>query len=140
MATNSPIKPEILNQAIAVAMSSQSKKRIGSIILKKGKVVASAVNLENKSHPIQASYGKRASSIHNDIGLSKKLFLHSEINCLIKSKGKGDTIIIARVGGKGGRELRNSRPCPICTLALEEYGIKNIHYSTNTGFLYEHRV
>lgn len=140
MFTKSPLKPDILNQAIAVAMSSQSKKKVGSIILKKGKVIASAVNLEKKSHPLQAFYGEKASCIHNNTGLCKKIFLHSELNCLIRSKGKGDTIIVARTGGRGGRELRNSKPCKICSLALQEYGIKHIHYSTDQGFLYEYRA
>lgn len=139
MSTKSPLKSDILNQAIAVAMSSQSKKKVGSIILKKGKVIASAVNLENKSHPLQAFYGEKASCIHNNVGLGQKIFLHSELNCLIRSKGKGDTIVVARTGGRGGRDLRNSKPCPICSLALQEYGIKHIHYSTDHGFLYEYR-
>jgi deoxycytidylate deaminase len=138
MQTKSPLKPEILNQAIVVAMSSQSKKKVGSIILKKGKITASAVNLETKSHPIQASYGRRASYIHNNEGLKQKQFLHSEMNSLIRSKGKGDTIVVARVGGRGGKELRNSRPCVVCSIALKEYGIKHIHYSTDQGFLYEY--
>lgn len=138
MPTRSPLKPEILNQAIAVAMSSQSKKKVGSIILKKNKLIASAVNLEDKTHPIQASYGKRASVIHNNKGLREKRFLHSEVNCLIRSKGRGDTIIVARVGGRGGKELRMAKPCPICTIALKEYGIKHVHYSTDNGFYYEY--
>jgi deoxycytidylate deaminase len=138
MATKSPIKKDILNQAVAVAMSSTSKKKVGSIILKKGRLVASAVNIEKKSHPIQAFYGERASNIHNNDGLSQKIYLHSEVNCLIRSKGKGDTIIVARVGGNGGKELRNSKPCPICSLALKEYGIKHVHYSTDYGFFYEY--
>ena len=138
MATRSPLKPEILNQAIAVAMSSQSKKKVGSIIIKKNKLIASAVNLEDKTHPIQASYSKRASFIHNNRGLREKRYLHSEVNCLIRSKGKGDTIVVARVGGRGGKELRCARPCPVCSLALKEYGFKHIHYSTDHGFFYEY--
>lgn len=138
MATRSPLKPEILNQAVAVAMSSTSKKRVGSIILKKTRLIASAVNLENKTHPIQASYGERASCIHNNQSLKMKTFLHSEISCLIRSKGRGDTIVVARVGGKDWGELRCSRPCKVCSLALKENGIKHIHYSTDYGFLYEY--
>ena len=88
MATKSPLKPEVLNQAIIVAMSSQSKKKVGSVILSKGKVIASAVNLEKKSNPIQAFYGEKASCIHNNEGLSEKIFLHSEVNNLIRSKVK----------------------------------------------------
>ena len=121
-------------------MSSQSKKKVGSIILKKNKIIASAVNLEDKSHPIQASYGRRASFLHNNEGLKQKKFLHAEVNCLIRSRGKGDTIVVARVGGRGGLEFRNSRPCAVCSLALKEYGIKHVHYSTDDGFFYEYWV
>lgn len=138
MSSKSHLKPDVLNQAIAVAMSSQSKKKVSSIILKKGKVIASAVNLESKSHPLQAFYGEKASCIHNNVGLEQKIFLHSELNCLIRSKGKGDTIIVARVGGRGGKELHCARPCVCCELALQEYEIKHIHYSTDYGFLYEY--
>lgn len=138
MATRSPLKPEILNQAIAVAMSSQSKKKVGSIILRKTKLIASAVNLETKTHPIQAAYGERASCIHNNQGFRMKQYLHSEINSIIRSKGKGDTIVVARVGGNGAKELRNSRPCAVCSIALKESGIKHVHYSTDHGFLYEY--
>lgn len=138
MPTRSPLKPEILNQAIAVAMSSQSKKKVGSIILKKNKLIASAVNLEDKTHPIQASYGERASCIHNNEGLKHKQYLHAEIYSIIKSKGKGDTIIVARVGGRGGKELRMARPCSVCSICLLETGIKHVHYSTDNGFYYEY--
>lgn len=137
-ATKSPIKTSIIDLVINIAKTSSSKKKVGSIILKKNKIISSAVNIEKKSHPIQAFYGNIASNIHRNAGLSKKIYLHSEINCLLKSKGKGDTIIVARVGGRGGLELRNSKPCSICSLALKEYGIKHVHYSTNNGFLYEY--
>lgn len=53
---------------------------------------------------------------------------------MIRSKGKGDTIIVARVGGCGGKELRMTKPCSICSMTLKEYGIKHIHYSTDHGF------
>ena len=138
MSTPSPLKPEVLNQAVAVAISSQSKKKVGSIILKKGKLIASAVNLETKTHPLQAAYGERASCIHNNEGLRMKKYLHSEIAAILRGRGKGDTIVVARVGGTGAKELRNSRPCVVCSMALKEYGIKHIHYSTDQGFFYEY--
>lgn len=138
MATRSPLKPEILNQAVAVAMSSTSKNKVGAIILKKSKLISSATNLENKTHPIQASYGEKASCIHNNEGLKHKKYLHAEIYSIIRSKGIGDTIVVARVGGRGSKELRIARPCPICSTCLKETGIKHIHYSTDHGFFYEY--
>ena len=50
-------------------------------------------------------------------------------------KRQVDTIVVARLGGHSGDELRNAKPCPICQLALEQANIKNIIYSTDDGFL-----
>ncbi len=137
IAIPSTLKPEILNQAVAVAMASTSRKQLGCIILKKKKIIAAACNYDKKTHTVQERYAKFASKIYENDSLSHKIFLHAEILCLIRSKGEGDTIITARVGGQGGNKLRNSRPCPICTLFLQHHGIKKIHYSTSNGFLFE---
>lgn len=136
-AVPSPLKPEVLNQAIAVAMASNSRKRVGCVILKKKKIIAAACNHDKKTHPIQKLYANLASQIHGNQELSHKIFLHSEILGLLRAKEGGDTIITARVGGHGGNKLRNARPCPLCTLFLKHHGIKNVHYSTANGFLYE---
>jgi len=137
IAIPSPLKPEILNQATAVAMASASKKRLGCIILNKKKIIAAACNCDKKTHTIQEKYARLASQLYENDSLSQKIFLHAEILCLIRSKGEGDTIITARVGGHGGNKLRNSRPCPICSLFLKHHGINKIHYSTPDGFLFE---
>jgi len=86
-------------------------------------------NLESKSHPLQASFAIRA-------GFPEKIYLHAEIAALIKCKEDVDTIVVARVNNQG--KLRMAKPCPICTLALKEAGITNVHYTTNHGFLYEY--
>jgi deoxycytidylate deaminase len=137
IAIPSPLKREILDQATAVAMSSPSRKRLGSIILRKKRIVAAACNYDKKTHPIQKSYATLASQLYHNDDLSTKIYLHSEILCLIRARGKGDTIITSRIGGHGGTKLRNSRPCPLCTLFLKEHGITKIHYSTPNGFMYE---
>lgn len=137
IAIPSPMKPEFLNQAVAVAMASSSKKRVGSIILKKKRLIASACNCDRKTHPIQKKFADLASQIYVNESFSRKIFLHSEILCVIRAREEGDTIITARVGGHGGNKLRNSRPCPLCTLYLKEHGIKKIHYSTPNGFRFE---
>lgn len=138
IAIPSQMKPEILNSAVAVAMASPSKKRVGSILLKKRRIIAAACNYDTKTHPIQEKYAILASRIHDNDAYSKKRFLHSEILSLIRAREEGDTIVIARVGGHGGNKLRDSRPCPLCTLFLKHNGIKKIHYSTPNGFMFEH--
>lgn len=119
----------ILRLAIEVAKSSPSKKQVGAVLLNKGKVLATAVNLEDKTHPVQAKWARRA-------GLEPKQYLHAEIAALVRCRQEADTIVVARVNGQG--KLRNARPCPICSLALAEAGISKVHYSTNQGFLYEY--
>lgn len=132
MPTKSFLKPEILNQAISVAMASPSKKKVGSILLKKSKVIASAVNLDFKTHPIQYEWGCK-------VGKPEKSFLHAEISCLIRARDNADTIVVARIGGHGRDELRCARPCPVCSAYLKyESKVVHIHYSTNEGFMYEY--
>jgi tRNA(Arg) A34 adenosine deaminase TadA len=121
----------VFDLAIETAKSSPSKKKVGAILLNKNKVVMTATNLETKSHPLQASFAVR-------VGLPEKIYLHAEISALIKCKEDVDTIVVARVNNQG--KLRMAKPCPICSLALKESGISNIHYTTNQGFLYEYET
>jgi deoxycytidylate deaminase len=122
------ISDNFLQLSVETAKSSPSRRRIGAVLLKKSKVVSTAVNLERKSHPWQAELAKR-------VGLCEKIYLHAEVSALIKAKEDADTIIVARVDSKN--RLRMAKPCPICALALEQEGIKNIYYTTNEGFMYQ---
>jgi deoxycytidylate deaminase len=123
------ISDNFLKLAIETAKSSPSKKKVGAVLLKKNKVITTAVNLEKKSHPLQAKFARR-------VGLGPKIYLHSEIAALIKAREDADTIVVARVNPQN--KLRNSCPCKICSLALEEFGVKNIYYSTDDGFMYKY--
>lgn len=121
------IADNFLQLAIETAKMSPSRRKIGAVLLKKSKVIATAVNLEKKSHPFQAKLAKR-------VGLCEKIYLHAEVSALIKAREDADTIIVARIDKQG--KLRNSKPCPICSFALEQQGIQNIYYTTNEGFMY----
>ena len=125
------ISRPILDLVIDVARSSPSKKQVGAILLNKSKIVEQAVNLDTKSHPKQAKYAKR-------VGRKEKIYLHAEIAALVKCRVECDTIVVARLGGHDHNQLRNAKPCPICQLALEEAGIKNVIYSTDDGFLFRY--
>lgn len=116
-----------LQLAIETAKSSPSKKKVGAVLLRKNKVIATAVNLEKKTHPLQAKFAQR-------VGLVEKIYLHAEVSALIKAREDADTIVVARVNNQN--KLRNSCPCKVCALALEEAGVKNIYYSTDDGFMY----
>lgn len=122
------VSDSILQLAINTAKSSPSKKKIGAVLLRKNRVIITATNLEKKTHPLQASLAKK-------VGLKEKIYLHAEVNALIKSREKADTIVVARIGGHFHNELRNSCPCKICQMALEMNNISRVIYSTNEGFL-----
>ena len=117
---------------IEVAKSSPSKKKVGALILNKNKIVSQGVNQEKKTHPLQAKFAQLA-------GLDTKIYLHAEIAALVKCRSECDTIVVARLGGNTQEELRMSKPCPICRLALQEAGIKHVYYTTDEGFLYEYK-
>jgi deoxycytidylate deaminase len=135
----SHLKKEILNQAIAVAMASDSPKRMGAILLKRNKIISAATNSYTKTHPVQKWAAERTARLYDRKEYELKQYLHGEISAIIKAKGEpSDTIVVCRVGGHGGKELRNSRPCKICSGFLIQHGIYNIHYSTDYGFIYEY--
>ncbi len=108
--------------AVSIAMTSTSRRRVGAVLYNKNKVVATATNIETKSHPLQAYFAER-------VGLGEKIYLHAEIAALIKCKQECDTIVVARVNAQD--KLRMAKPCPICELALKEAGVSNIYYTTN---------
>lgn len=135
----SHLKKEIINQAIALAMASDAPKKMGAVLLKRNKIISAATNSYTKTHPIQKWAAERTARIYGQKYYSLKQYLHSEIRAIIKAKGEpADTIVVCRVGGHGGKELRNSRPCNICSAFLIQNGVQHIHYSTDQGFMYEY--
>lgn len=135
----SHLKQDILNQAVAVAMSSDAPKKMGAVLLKRNKIVSAATNSYTKTHPVQSWCAERTARIYGK-EYALKQYLHAEIRAIIKAKGSvADTIVVCRVGGHGGKELRQGRPCHICSGFLMQNGINHIHYSTSNGdFLYEY--
>lgn len=120
-------------------MVSDSPNRMGAILLKRNKIVSAATNSYTKTHPIQKWAAERTARLYNQKDYGMKQYLHSEINAIIKARGEfADTIVVCRVGGHGGKELRSARPCKICSAFLIKHGIFHVHYSTNQGFMYEY--
>ena len=139
MATKSPLKKSILQQAFVVAMASNAPKKIGAILLKRNRIIASAVNDYTRTHPVQYWAAQNAARIFNEPQLENKTYLHAELRSLIKAKEDADTIVVCRVGGHGGQELRMSRPCRVCEGYIRSCsGVVHIHYSTSQGFMYEY--
>jgi len=109
----------LLNKAIKIASVMQNKKQniVAIISNKKGHLISIGKNSYSKTSPFQAYYAKKC-------GCQPKIFLHAEIDALIHCKDKPHTIYVARVNKKS--QPLPAKPCPICSMAIKDAGIKRI--------------
>ncbi|MED6924554.1 hypothetical protein VWJ25_04925 [Escherichia coli O157] len=84
---------------------------------KKGRVLATRTNSYTQTHPVQKGFAIRA-------GRPQGEFLHAEISCLLSARADVHTLLIARIS-KDGIPVP-AKPCEICSLAIKEYGVKEI--------------
>lgn len=111
--------------------------KLGCVAVYKGTILAKGCN-SDKTHTTQARYNKWRFKNTSKTYLPDKC--HAEIACL--SKIKFLDIDFSNVHFYIYREFKNghpamARPCPACMRALHNYGIRNIHYTTNDGTAYE---
>ena len=97
---------------------------------KQGRLISSAYNLPLKSHPLQLHFAKQ-------VGLPLKDKLHSEILALIRSKEQKVHKITVERYGKSGRMLL-SKPCPICQAGIKDWGVREVEYTTEDGWVTEY--
>lgn len=91
------------------------------VVDKQGRIVGESRNSYVKTHPLQKSFAER-------VGLPAKEYLHAEVGAIIRAKGRGVSIYVARVDSNGYPV--NAKPCPVCELAIRESGhIENIYYT-----------
>lgn len=109
---------------IARNSSADQHKVAAALYDKRGRLISTAWNQPTKSHPLQAEYAKRA-------GFEKRIYLHAEIACLVKSREDPYTLQIVRIGPK--EYPKPSYPCPICRMAAIEAGVKEIIYTDKNG-------
>ncbi len=101
---------------------SKGQFRLYAVIIdKKGRIIAESANSYTCTHPKQYRVAKR-------LGKPLKTFLHAESAVLIKSRGKGSKLIVARVLADGSPA--NASPCNICQAMIKLHGsIKSVEYS-----------
>lgn len=140
---------KFMEMARVVSMQSDFFKfKIGAIIVKDGKVIARGSN-RNKTHPEQKENNLLRESMIEDTAHP----LHAEKVALnrVKSKfykirenSKYNTIqeyladakmYIYRIDEAG--EYRMARCCEGCMQEVIDYGLKEIHYTTNEGYAME---
>lgn len=115
---------KILQKAIDSARNIpyvKGQARVWSIVTdRKGKVVSSSGNSYTCTHPAMARTSKK-------LGLCKE-YLHSEVSALLKAKGKGCKLHVARVDSKGNPV--SAFPCIVCQSFIKIDGsIKEIEHT-----------
>ena len=103
-----------------MALQNPDQYKFCSVALnKKGHIISMSFQQATKSHPLQYKYAKKA-------GLIEKIYLHSEICTLLKANNPY-ILIVLRVDSKGN--LVNSKPCPICYLAIKNTpSLKSVYF------------
>ena len=118
--TDATTIPASVVKAISkVTLDMSLRHRHISVATLKGRVTAVGVNTSTKTHPLMKQYADKAKFPH-------KQYLHSEIDALLKAKGKVDTLYVIRIGVRG--DWKYSLPCPCCQIGIDLAGI-NCYYS-----------
>lgn len=95
---------------------------IARVYDKQNRLLGVGKNSYSKTHPIQAKYAKQT-------GQPEKLFLHAEVEAIIKALKFGipHSIKVERYTKDGQPAL--AQPCPICMLAIKKAGIKKVTFT-----------
>lgn len=65
---------------------------------------------------------------------SDKTCIHAEMDALYRSRRtEGMDLYVMRLERNG--RMGDSAPCPLCTDAIQQHGIRNVVYSTSTGIV-----
>lgn len=106
---------------------SKRRNRVQHVLVKsssydrRGRIIATAYNSFSQTHPYQAALAKK-------VGQPARIYLHSEIACIIKSRGrKIYKLVVERYDANGNP--KNACPCKICQMAINLAGIERIEYT-----------
>lgn len=87
---------------------------------RRGKLLSLGTNSYIKTHPLAGYYGRKS-------GVPEKVFLHAELDALIKARGKVHRLVVTRYDAAGNPV--NSKPCAACQLAIKDYGVKHVTHT-----------
>ena len=114
-----------------------TKIHIGCVAVYRGQVIGIGCNT-NKTHPMQAKYNRLRDS--DACRTWREHSVHAEIACLnqirhmdVKWSKVKLYIYRLRKDGKFGM----CRPCVACMAAIKDIGIKNIYYTSDSGYAQE---
>ena len=115
-------------------MSDFGRVKLGAVIIYKGRIVSYGYNT-TKGNPIQYRYNK-----YNNMYYWAAM-QHAEIMALNKIKfsnynKKKLSIFVFRQYKNGDWAI--AKPCKACERAIKDFGIENVYYTRNKGYVYEH--
>ncbi len=84
---------------------------------KRGRLLSVGHNSYTKTHTLQAQLAFKS-------GEPSKIYLHAELDALLKARHPVHTLKIFRLNAKG--EYVNAAPCPICQLAIAQFKVKKV--------------
>ena len=116
-------------------ISDYYKTHVGCVAVYQNQIIGIGCNC-NKTHPMQKKYNRFR--IDDEWLLPK---LHAEINCVNQLKNLDINfskvkLYIYRI--RKDQPFGLARPCASCMAAIKDLGIRNIYYTTNDGYSYEH--
>lgn len=92
---------------------------------KRNRLIYSCTNSYTDSSALMRYYAMKA-------GKPKSVYNHAEIRCIevsvLKMKKTIDKLVVVRLDSDAS--FKDSKPCSICSLAITDFKIKNVFYST----------
>ena len=118
---------KFIQLAVRTAYRSESKFRLGAVLVKKNRVLSWGINKMDKSHPVQQEY--------SDVPFLTGL--HAEIHSCIglhQEDLEGSSIYVARLLKNGKTAL--ALPCDGCQRFMKVCGVREAFYtdSQNSSF------
>lgn len=110
--------------------SSYDRVQIGAVVARRSKVVSTGAN-QRRGHPLQKLYNDKAGR------LAPAHACHAEMHAIINSRDsiEGTDVYVGRWDRNG--RLAMCRPCVACALALRDFGVQSVTYTTPKGIAYE---
>jgi tRNA(Arg) A34 adenosine deaminase TadA len=134
---STPIKKERnwnVLEKLALAIEPASRQRMTAMLVYKNEVIALGYN-KMKTHPIAKRFQKHEEAI----------YLHAEIDCIKNALKVVDVDFLAKCTMYVLRVKRPdhdhnafvrglAKPCCGCEMALDQFGIKKVYYTTDEGY------
>lgn len=113
--------------------SSDFWRRLGSAIVKDGKIILVSHNRPVPSDQMTYAHGDPRNTLHKGVGIEYSLILHAEAALIAEAAKKGISV-------DGASCYVTVFPCPPCAKLIAYSGIKKLYYTTGYALLDQDKV